>query len=543
MYKVALVDDDVMVLRYMQKMIPWEEHGFEVTGVFNDSVEAYNELKMNNYDVLFTDIGMPNLNGIELISLLYEENPDLYKVILSCHDEFLYAQQALKLEAFDYILKESMEEETIVDLLKSLKKAIEKKRQKDTETDKIYEFLKKNKNKLKTEFIEKILYDNSFIEDETWWIEEEEHLGIDFSYDYYTPVLCYIDKSEEAIKQYETQNLLHFSIDNVINEILDKHWKNAQVFYIRNKFFIIFPYDTDELNDGSSIVEKILREIHYKISKYLKLTFTTVIGRDYQVRDQLTNSLRELFYNEEQSFYYQHGSINHLEVTPYEKSNSFHNHLELTEELVHFMIKEDYDEVESIVVQQLETMRELRLEPSIVKDWSVKLVLDIKHRLQALPHFEDTTIVSMTDKLVNQAYSLDYLEELMVGICRQLMVHTKDMKHMPENTDVASALKYVQINIHKKITLSEVATHLHLNPSYFSRVFKKVTGETFIEHVIRVKMERAQELLSKTNKSVDEISVDLGYESKSYFLKTFKKSYGVPPSSFRYEKDSFKQET
>lgn len=86
------------------------------------------------------------------------------------------------------------------------------------------------------------------------------------------------------------------------------------------------------------------------------------------------------------------------------------------------------------------------------------------------------------------------------------------------------------MNLRRKITLEEVADHLYLNSSYFSRLFKKETGETFVEYMTRMKMERAREMLSDTSAAVEEVALALGYDNRSYFVKLFKKYYGISPS-------------
>ncbi|TDL76676.1 response regulator [Rhodococcus qingshengii] len=249
MYDVVLVDDDVIVIEFLKKVIPWQDYGFQVVANFQDSSDALIFMLENPYDVLITDIGMPKLNGIELIEKLKSSKINSYNVILSCHEEFTFAQQAIKLEAYDYILKESMEESNIIDLLDRLKNKIDQER-----------------------------------------------------------------------------------------------------------------YSSNQ---------------HLKITQFLEMS--------------------------------------------------------------------------------------------------------------------------------------------------------------TRNEDVIKAQKYVQTHLGEKISLTEVAEHLHLNSSYFSRMYKKETGEGFIEYVTRVKMEKALELLDQSVKAVEQIAYELGFESKSYFLKTFKRFYGLSPKSFKYK--------
>ncbi len=89
------------------------------------------------------------------------------------------------------------------------------------------------------------------------------------------------------------------------------------------------------------------------------------------------------------------------------------------------------------------------------------------------------------------------------------------------------------MNLDKKITLGDVASYLHMNPSYFSRLYKKDTNENFIDFVNRTKMERAKDLIESTNKSIEDIAYMIGFENKSYFLKIFKKYFGVVPNHYK----------
>ena len=107
MYKVMLVDDDYPVLEFLSEMINWAELGLILQSIHVNGLSALHEAEEDMPDILITDIGMPKLNGIELTKLLKEKNPSLIVTILSCHNEFKFAQQALKLKVQEYILKDN----------------------------------------------------------------------------------------------------------------------------------------------------------------------------------------------------------------------------------------------------------------------------------------------------------------------------------------------------------------------------------------------------------------------------------------------------
>src|SRR5699024_4245718 len=135
--------------------------------------------------------------------------------------------------------------------------------------------------------------------------------------------------------------------------------------------------------------------------------------------------------------------------------------------------------------------------------------------------------------LIDSIYELqkwlrDYVQTCLDGTKQQL----KNNYHK----DVLHACYYVSNNIDKKLSLDEVAEHLYLNASYFSRLFKKELNITFVEYVKQRKVERAKELLEITNDSVGSVCEQLGYDNQSYFIKVFKKIVGCTPLEFRSNK-------
>ena len=113
------------------------------------------------------------------------------------------------------------------------------------------------------------------------------------------------------------------------------------------------------------------------------------------------------------------------------------------------------------------------------------------------------------------------------------MLQSEEEQAKSQRKEVIEAYQFVADRMDQRIGLDDVADYLHLNASYFSRLFKKETGETFIEYVIRTKMQRAKELLDQTALSIVAICEQLGYDNPSYFNKLFKGCYGLTPTEYR----------
>ena len=98
---------------------------------------------------------------------------------------------------------------------------------------------------------------------------------------------------------------------------------------------------------------------------------------------------------------------------------------------------------------------------------------------------------------------------------------------------IATAIAYIDTNYMSPITSGEISEMLFLNPSYLSRIFKRETGMTVTDYIIKVRIDHAMSLLAETDVPIESIAVNVGYTDKNYFSRIFKKTVGVSPSTYR----------
>jgi two-component system response regulator YesN len=153
-----------------------------------------------------------------------------------------------------------------------------------------------------------------------------------------------------------------------------------------------------------------------------------------------------------------------------------------------------------------------------------------------LQYFRPSYTVDILHDEILEMDSLDELQEWLIHYMQSAMTSTDEWSGNVRRSEVVEAMEYVSLHLDKRIGLEEMAEHLHLNNSYFSRLFKKETGRTFIDYVTHMKLTRAKELLDQTNHSVGKISEALGYDNQSYFIKLFKANTGVTPVEYRGHK-------
>lgn len=124
MIKVLIVDDEKLVRKGIISLLPWQKHNMKVVGEATNGKNALEFMANHSVDLLFTDITMPAMSGIELIKIVKQEYPDTAIVILSCHQDFEYAQDALRVGAIDYIVKTQLEEGEGEEILSGIRKKL-----------------------------------------------------------------------------------------------------------------------------------------------------------------------------------------------------------------------------------------------------------------------------------------------------------------------------------------------------------------------------------------------------------------------------------
>ena len=120
MIKVLLVEDEPLVRRGIRSMIPFQQFGMELIGEASSGEEALEIMGKRPVDLVFTDISMPGMDGLELIQMMRERYPSIRSVVLTCHQDFGYLQNAMRLGAIDYIVKTQVDDDSVLELLRRI---------------------------------------------------------------------------------------------------------------------------------------------------------------------------------------------------------------------------------------------------------------------------------------------------------------------------------------------------------------------------------------------------------------------------------------
>ena len=162
MYRVLLVDDESLTLDYLKMAIPKQDPDWEIAGACLDGIQALEWFESHSADLVLTDIKMPEMSGLELCERLHRRNPEQKIVILSGHDEFKFAQQAIQCSVADYLLKPiSLTELKAV--LQKIKSSLQTERAEELAYHSLLEMSEDGKKQIAARFI-RAMIENSNVE-------------------------------------------------------------------------------------------------------------------------------------------------------------------------------------------------------------------------------------------------------------------------------------------------------------------------------------------------------------------------------------------
>ena len=531
MYKLLLVDDEVLVREAIAENIHWNELGYELLSVCENGKEAIEYIKKNKVDVVITDICMPFIDGIDLSKYIYENHLPINVIIFSGYNEFEYAKKAIKYGVSEYLSKPVTAYE-LSEILGNLKKNLDKKREVEAEFDKLNKSYFKNRILIQSKIIEKLIMGNEIEEESRKEIEE---YGLQMDYLEYRVAIIEIDiysdlynANEDKIKKGEMKS---FVIYNISDEIIKKY-NAGEVCKGDNKGLILLW--TNHSREFEDKINLIFKEIQEEVFKVLKLTITISVGEIVYSLSDLHKSYKDA----EQLLLYRY-LWDENQIFDREKlKNKLNGSVNL-------------DNVIDKVILGIKLNEKKQIEEKIIEIQELLKNAYIRKNKICLYLFE---IVSQACDLL-RTYNLtdDFIyrkkEEVITRITesrslREAMLILKEFCYMPcdemykqrdsdGNKQAMLALDYIEKHYGDfDLNLNVICSYVCVSISHFSTIFKNYTGDTFMEVLMRTRMQKAKELLENTSLKNYEISEKVGFRDPHYFSIAFKKATGKSPKEY-----------
>jgi two component transcriptional regulator len=533
-YKLLLVDDEILVREAIAGNIHWKELGYELVSTCENGKEAITYIKENKVDVVLTDVCMPFIDGIELSKYIHINNLEIDVIIFSGYNEFEYAQKAIRYGVSEYLSKPITSYE-LSEVLINLKKRLDKKKEIENEFKKINKSYFKNLILIQSKIIKNLIMGNELEESR----KEIEEYGINIDYLAYRVAIIEIDiysdsynTDKDKIKQGDMKS---FVIYNISNEIIKRYNAGEVCKGDNNRAFILLW--TNSPREFSNIISKIFEEIQEEVFKFSELTITISIGENVYSLSDLHKSYKDA----EELLLYKY-LWNENQIFDREKlKNKLNASLNLDGIIDKLILSIKLNERKQIEENIFE-IQELFREGYIKKDKMCLYLFEIISQtcdLLRLSNIAEEFIYKIKENSITKITESRSLSEAIVILKEFCFMSCEKMyiqKNSYSNKLAILALDYIEKNYNDyDLNLNIICSYLCISTSYFSTIFKNYTGYTFMEVLIRTRMDKAKELLENTNLKNYEISDKVGFRDPHYFSIAFKKITGKSPKEYAKE--------
>ncbi len=532
MYKILIVDDEELVRKAIVAKLDWAGIGFSEVEQAEDGEEALEIALKFKPHIVLTDIRMPFMDGLELAERLRTRLPQTKVIILSGHDEFEYAQEAIKAGVLDYILK-PVHAAGLKELMEKAKLLLDHEFE---EKEKLYKLkiqLHQSLPLLRDKFLISLV-NNSVHERE---LEKKlEYLEIQFPYQSFIVCVSEIDNLNVLAENSSAEDteLLMFSFLNISSELIGSSGIVFNDFNSRQIILYNFPQEKEP--SGIDNLYSILEAIRENFSKYFNVTITTGIGRVVGSPKDLHASYNDALHVLDYKIVMGKNRIYDIRDLGFRKQEMYYPINSINE----LLSKIKLESVEAVSEYTEKFFGGLMDRKNITPD-------NIKIIMSELINGAQKIIMEMKDES-KEHENIDFgiyeeigkyktLEEMKPVVFHYLAGINKTIHaaRNSRNLHIINKAKQFIHNSYKQddLSLNQIAALVSVSPGYLSILFRKETNQTFIEYLTLVRMEKAKELLKTSSLKSYEVAYNVGFSDPHYFSMSFKKYTGVTPSDYK----------
>ncbi|WP_195945485.1 response regulator transcription factor [Paraclostridium bifermentans] len=489
MYKLYLLDDEPFILEGLKYIIDWEEHGFDVVGTSSNGEDGFNFIKNEDVDLIITDIMMPKMTGLELISNLKKINHNAKFIVLSAFQEFQYAKEAISMGAENYLTK-PIDEDELIQTIEEVKKKIEKIKLEKVDT-KIF----------KNDLILKLICNKN----NDGILDRLKLEGVNLNY----KGLCVV--------------IVEFAEGVNINNLILNHIDNLDYEYcvnLQNQILIIM--------DKESLSKDILRNLKDNLNSIAKEEVYISRGKFVDSIDNLNCSYQSAKDIHEYKLVYPNISwIREYKEKSYNLENiDYIDFDHLKKLLLNKDNKESLNYIESIF-SKLKNDENLTVKQ--IKTKSIEVFLNVYN------YFNDSKIIKGLDLYLEKVINSVNLDQIQIELNNMIKHRQSKLEETDDSISpiILKLLRNIEKNYSKDLNLKEISETYNINSIYLGQLFQKETGILFSDYLNNFRVNKAKNLLVETSLKAAEIGELVGYANKNYFYRKFKDIVGITPSEWR----------
>ena len=530
--KVFLVEDEVIIRSGVKKSINWEQEGYEFVGEASDGELAYLMILKEKPDILITDIRMPFMDGLELSRLVKKELPDIKILILSGYDEFEYAKKAIKIGVTEYLLK-PISAAKLTEVLNAVAETIRQENEEKNLLETYFAEMRENTERDKMRLFEKLLMGDLSMGE---ILEAGERFGMNLGASCYKIVLFKILANLENHVYAEQMVDACSSVEQAASMM-----EGVYVFQrgVEGWAFLLTAQDEKSMEESAKILYQNLKQA---MKNYTQLEYFGGIGSTVPRIRSLKQSFREADRAFAARFVEEANQIisqKEFEKSQMEEGLKMQGVVQIgksREMLQKFLSNGTREEVKAFSDAYISRIEEENIRSTMVRQYVVIdvciVILSFCERISSANRLQEEA--EELQKMMQKIHSLSEIKKYVVRLLNEA-IELRDAESGRRYSDLIAAAKK-EIENHymtEEISLNTVAISVGMSPSYFSSIFSKEAGKTFVEYLTEVRIEKAKEFLMCSSMKTSEIGYEVGYKDPHYFSYIFKKVQGCSPKEYR----------
>lgn len=540
MLKIFLAEDEVIVRETIKRMIPWENLGFELVGEAADGEMALPLLIRQQPDLLITDIKMPFMDGLTLARLAKKEVPGLKVVILSGYDDFNYAKQAINIGVEDYLLK-PITKNALIERLTEIRSRYEDEKTQREYYEKFHREMQAYEKNSSRDFFE-VLVSGSLDMMEVY--KRAEKLGLDIVAESYNVLIFTMNCNEDFSGQREGYS----SWEAESLEMLEKFFTGhpfAMLF--RSSVFsygVLIKGEKNSIRENTRICVEEIRKIFDR--KEDNKEWFVAVGESVERLSQIQKSYHSASRAFSQRYLYDGKVLYYDEMLAMEKKDVTNDDSEYLQKvdvnalnptiLQKFLSNGLLEETENFVQDYFYAIGQEPMESVVFRSYVILNVrFSVLSFLKELGCDTKTLEPEDTEKILaesgrNMESIIAYAEKLV-----SQAIQLRDRNSGNKNRSILkTAVDFIdQHYMEEDMSLNKAANAANVSANHFSALFSQNMGQTFIEYLTSLRMDKAKEYLRCTGMRSSEIAGEVGYKDAHYFSYLFKKTQGMTPSDYR----------
>lgn len=522
MHRVLIVDDEIDICRGLGILINWEGLGFDAADFACDGAEALYKLRTGIYDVLVTDIRMPEIDGIELIKKIYEAKYPIKTVVLSGYKDFEYARAAVEMGVKNYLLKPISRDE-LIRTMEAIKKELEDEL---VQSKKI----KESENVIMERILQDLLKQGI---DKHHSQTCPRELGIDLEGKEAAVCVIGMDDYDRVLEgQNETEtDLKKYSVKNIASELVKE-----------NKCGIVFDLDEDMLGIIFCIEKCAYNKINEVVTGIYQFVDRSAGGNVVIAIGSFADTLSGIC----QSYRNACKALNRKRFTEGSGIIFFHDAYKNVDEKRTYSWKFDklISDVELSREESLVNRIDAFCDHVLGKAWPINVVYSaivnlITDLINCVNDQGGDFFVIINDREPYESIfskrNIFELRKFMLEKCLRISKFFKSRNFKGiDNEIINKMIEYIIENYNEHdLSLKKFSTIHYMNATYLGRLFKKHTNMYFTDYVNETRIRHSVKMLDEGILKVYEICEKVGYNNLNYFYKIFKGIKGISPTKYR----------